>query len=128
MGWRKQVKECILTAFENECGICGYNKCNEALEFHHMIPEKKDFSISSFKIENTSNIVCELKKCICVCGKCHREIHNGLLEIPDTVRRYNTKKSSKIVATCKSIYDKMIEKKHAKLKKKKRRYRNKNVN
>lgn len=127
MGWRKEVKECVLKAFGSECGICGYNKCNEALEFHHLIPEKKDFSISSFKFENISKIIYELKKCICVCGNCHREIHNNLLEIPDNIRKYNSKKSSKIIATCKTIYDKILEKKKFKLNKKKQKYYNKIV-
>jgi len=123
MGWRRDVKECILKAFGSECGICGYNKCNEALEFHHMIPEKKDFSISSFKFEEISKIISELKKCICVCGNCHREIHNGLTKIPENVRKYNTKKSSKIIVTCNTIYDKILEKKRNKRKKKKNRYK-----
>lgn len=127
MGWRRDVKECVLKAFGSECSICGYNKCNEALEFHHLVPEKKDFSISSFKVEDISKIIYELKKCICVCGNCHREIHNGLLKIPDDVKRYNTKKSKNIIATCKAIYDKMLERKRLKLNKRKQKYHNKTV-
>ena len=28
------------------CQICGYDKCIEALEFHHLDPTRKDFGIS----------------------------------------------------------------------------------
>jgi hypothetical protein len=30
-----------------ECSICGYNKCVAALEFHHLNPSEKDFTISA---------------------------------------------------------------------------------
>ena len=29
------------------CEVCGYNRCNAALQFHHIEPGKKDFGISS---------------------------------------------------------------------------------
>jgi len=125
MGWRRDVKECLIRAFGSKCGICGYDRCNEALEFHHLTPEKKDFSLSNFKFENVSSIIRELKKCVCVCGNCHREIHNGIIEIPDDITRYNCKKSKGIIEFCKGIYDKMLKKQ--KKRKKKVRYRNKNV-
>lgn len=28
-----------------ECSICGYNKCIDALEFHHKNPTKKEFKL-----------------------------------------------------------------------------------
>ena len=30
-----------------KCIRCGYNKCLKALEFHHLDPSKKDFTISN---------------------------------------------------------------------------------
>ena len=129
MGWRKDIKEIVLTGFGSKCAICGYNKCNEALEFHHMDPEKKDFSISSFKVEDMSNIIRELKKCICICANHHREVHNNQFKIPDDVRRYDCRKSKGIMTHCKIIHDKMIERKNKRIKKKKNKRRlNKNVN
>jgi predicted transcriptional regulator len=64
------------------CEICGYNKCKGALEFHHVDPTKKDFAISHkayrFSWEKVQN---ELDKCIMVCANCHREIHEGLIDL-----------------------------------------------
>lgn len=59
-----------------QCEKCAYSKCDAAMEFHHIDPSKKDFSISSMKLTTFSeNIKAELDKCILVCANCHREIH-----------------------------------------------------
>ena len=123
MGWRRDIKNVILKAFDGKCGICGYNKCDEALEFHHIDPTKKDFSISCFKFEEVNNIIRELKKCVCVCGNCHREIHNEITTIPKDIYRYNTGKSKNIIMKFKEIYDTVLLKRKQK-KKRKLRYRN----
>lgn len=63
-----------------KCSICNYNKCINALEFHHLDPSQKDFSISNVKLYSFSETVKkELDKCILVCANCHREIHSKLI-------------------------------------------------
>lgn len=57
----------------NGCAKCGYNKCYDALEFHHVNPEDKKFNINQTWVNN-KNIVEELNKCILLCCRCHREI------------------------------------------------------
>ena len=58
---------------------CGYNKCLRALEFHHLDPNEKDFSVGekgyTMSWEKVKN---ELDKCIMVCANCHREIHEAI--------------------------------------------------
>lgn len=61
-----------------ECVLCKYSKCKEALEFHHVDPDKKEYSISELRSHSKSTIVKELEKCILVCANCHREIHYGM--------------------------------------------------
>lgn len=60
-----------------KCIRCGYNKCLKALEFHHLNPSQKDFTISNdhFKL---SEAVEESKKCILLCSNCHKELHDNL--------------------------------------------------
>lgn len=63
------------------CQICGYNKCENALELHHIDPTEKDFTFGKI-IANPakwSTIVKELKKCILLCANCHREVHAGVM-------------------------------------------------
>lgn len=58
------------------CRICGYNKCWDALEFHHVNQDEKDFyPLRGYK-KSWSKLKAELDKCILVCANCHREIHS----------------------------------------------------
>lgn len=60
------------------CKICGYSKCKQALEFHHLDPKLKEYQITNLNTHKEDTIVKELEKCILVCANCHREIHYGL--------------------------------------------------
>ena len=59
------------------CQICGYNKCVEALEFHHFDGDK-DFTISTGKNKGWKRIKEEINKCIVLCANCHAEIRMKL--------------------------------------------------
>jgi len=60
-----------------KCSICGYDKYVGALDFHHMNPEEKDFSIADKGYTRSwENTKIELDKCILLCANCHREIHS----------------------------------------------------
>ena len=81
---RRKLKEMSVEYKGGKCIICGYNKCIEALEFHHLDPSEKDFGISSKGLTRSwDKIKIELDKCICVCANCHREIHNGYVLLED---------------------------------------------
>lgn len=81
---RKLIKKWALDYKGNQCQCCGYNFCVEALDFHHLDPKEKDFSISDRNIKlDWENIKQELDKCILVCSNCHREIHAGYRTIDD---------------------------------------------
>jgi len=56
----------------NGCAICGYNKCDAALEFHHVNPEDKEFGITAWSVAR-KNFSIELNKCILLCANCHLE-------------------------------------------------------
>jgi len=64
------------------CQICGYDKYQGALEFHHLDPSKKDFNLSKLKVRKFGELVKnELDKCVMICSNCHREVHAGVTEI-----------------------------------------------
>ena len=44
---RIRLKEKLVEYKGGKCEICGYDKCITALEFHHLNPEEKEFSIST---------------------------------------------------------------------------------
>ena len=64
-----------------KCVVCGYNRSVTAMEFHHLDPTQKDFGISSNSNRAWEKIRIELDKCVLVCSNCHREIHEGIIEI-----------------------------------------------
>ena len=60
-----------------KCAKCGYDTCLKALEFHHIDPSKKDFTISNDHVKLIDAIE-ESKKCILICSNCHKELHDGM--------------------------------------------------
>ncbi len=62
-----------------KCQLCGYNRCPEAMEFHHLNSSGKDFGISQKGYTRSwKRVKEELDKCIMLCANCHREVHAGL--------------------------------------------------
>lgn len=78
--YRKQIKLKALEYKGGSCQSCEYNKCINALEFHHIDPSKKDFAISK-TAKAWEKMKTELGKCVLLCANCHREIHFGTLEV-----------------------------------------------
>lgn len=59
------------------CAVCGYNKCAQALEFHHLDPTIKDKSVTVM-VKNCASIAAidrEIAKCTVLCANHHREAH-----------------------------------------------------
>lgn len=78
--YRVNIKQRLVDYKGGKCQICGYNRCINALEFHHVNPEEKDFTISG-GTKSFDTLKSEIDKCILVCSNCHREIHAGLIKI-----------------------------------------------
>lgn len=64
------------------CTICGYDKCDVALTFHHKEPLEKLFSLDTRSCSNRSmkKLLTEFKKCILLCHNCHMEHHHALTD------------------------------------------------
>lgn len=76
------IKEWALEYKGNKCCVCGYNKCVDALDFHHLDPSQKEFQLSDRNLSNDWRLVRpELDKCVLLCSNCHRELHAGLLTL-----------------------------------------------
>lgn len=73
---RQRKKKKFVDAFGGKCQICGYDKCIDALHFHHVNPADKKWNpcdaINKHKYEDT---IKELEKCILICANCHAETH-----------------------------------------------------
>lgn len=60
------------------CSECGYDKCKEALDFHHIDPEGKEFILAAAWTLSEQRIKEEVAKCVVLCANCHREVHAGV--------------------------------------------------
>lgn len=82
--WRRNFKSKLVQAMGGCCQICGYNKSNSAMECHHIDPSEKEFSFGGVRAnpKAVAKMIPELKKCILLCANCHREVHEGITDIP----------------------------------------------
>ena len=101
---QRRKKLFAVEQFGGKCQICGYDKCINALQFHHIDPTTKEYA-PAYVIMRMSweNAYKELKKCILVCSNCHAEIHYRDLDISQillSVKTYN-----KHCERCKSLFE-----------------------
>lgn len=61
----------------NCCEICGYDRCSAALQWHHLDPKQKEFSIGNRRGLSLEQLREETSKCQLLCANCHVEVHNG---------------------------------------------------
>lgn len=83
---REKTKELLVEYKGSKCEICGYDKCISALEFHHITPGEKDFGVSDGLTRSFEKNKEEADKCILVCANCHREIHEGLIDLDEFLK------------------------------------------
>ena len=65
---------CDSIRLDKGCAICGYSKFASALDFHHIVGEKGG-NIATLQGKAMFD---EMKKCVVLCSRCHREVHGGL--------------------------------------------------
>lgn len=80
---RTNNKEFLVEYLGGECLCCGYKKNIKALEFHHLNPNEKEFTISNKSNWSKQRLIQEADKCVLLCANCHREVHDELLTNPD---------------------------------------------
>lgn len=70
----------------SKCQRCGYDTYLGALDFHHIDPTIKEFTVGNrdFKLEEC---VEEIKKCVMICANCHRELHNNLWDLNEILEK-----------------------------------------
>ena len=69
----KKIKALLLLG--SKCSICGYDKCSDAIDFHHRNPLEKDETLKNLWAQKWETIENEIKKCVLLCSNCHREHH-----------------------------------------------------
>ena len=77
--FRTRLKERAVYVLGGSCQLCGYNKCIQALDFHHVNPAEKEANFNDNANRSWSITRSEIAKCLLLCANCHREVHAGLI-------------------------------------------------
>jgi transposase len=79
---RRKIKRILVEEAGGRCRICGYDRCVSALEFHHLVPAEKSFSLSHRGVARSiEKARAEASKCLLLCANCHAEVEAGLVSL-----------------------------------------------
>jgi transposase len=80
---RRLVKRKLVEEAGGRCVICGYSRCQRALQFHHIDPATKRFHLGDGgHTRSLARSQAEARKCTLLCANCHAEVEAGLIEMP----------------------------------------------
>lgn len=72
----RKIKAYLVEYKGGKCELCGYNKCIDALHFHHP-DDNKEFGISA-TFHSIEDYKKEVDKCRLLCSNCHAEEHEKM--------------------------------------------------
>jgi len=79
---RRKVKAILVSEAGGRCALCGYDRHPVALQFHHLDPAEKRFSLSAGGVSRSLDRArAEARKCILLCANCHAEVEAGARRI-----------------------------------------------
>jgi transposase len=75
---RRKVKAILVQEAGGRCKLCGYDRYVGALQFHHLDPAEKRFSLSTDGVTRSlARARVEAEKCVLLCANCHAEVEGG---------------------------------------------------
>ena len=77
---QRNIKIQCVNYLGKKCIRCDYN-FPEAIDFHHIIPSTKSFSIGDSSLSFNDTLKAELRKCAALCKNCHAEFHFGRFDL-----------------------------------------------
>lgn len=79
---RRRMKEILVREAGGRCLICGFARYIGALQFHHVDPASKEFSVSRDGVTRSLRRAREeAGKCVLLCANCHAMVEAGLLDL-----------------------------------------------
>lgn len=80
---RRNVKRILVEEAGGKCLICGYDRCQRVLQFHHLDPSTKDFHLGEAgATRSLARSRAEARKCVLLCANCHGEVEAGITPVP----------------------------------------------
>src|SRR4051794_22344999 len=90
----RKVRAILIAEAGGCCTICGYMRCSWNLQFHHVDPATKSFSMTMASGKSLVAYRAEAEKCVLLCANCHGEVEAGLVESPPPGATYSALSST----------------------------------
>ena len=84
----RKVRGQLVERAGGRCAVCGYDRCQLNLHFHHVDPTLKSFPMTMARGKSLAAYTAEADKCVLLCANCHGEIESGLLRSPPAGTTY----------------------------------------
>ena len=75
-----------LNSLKTPCIVCGESE-PLCIDFHHLHPTEKEFTISKYRSRGKEWLLSEIQKCVCLCANCHRKVHGGLINLDSYINK-----------------------------------------
>ena len=83
---RRRIKRTLIEEAGGECVVCGYSRCDAALQFHHVDAATKAFHLSFRGVTRSwATVRAEAAKCALLCATCHAEIEAGFTTLASSL-------------------------------------------
>jgi len=80
---RKSLKRRLVEEAGGRCVLCGFDEHPAALQFHHVDPAAKSFSIGEGGLTRSlARARAEAEKCVLLCANCHAQVEVGAKSVP----------------------------------------------
>jgi transposase len=79
---RARIRAEVIAEAGGCCAICGYSRNPAALQFHHLDPATKEFTLRNGDTRSLERMRAEAAKCVLLCANCHAEVESGGAQVP----------------------------------------------
>ena len=81
---RRRVRDLLIEEAGGTCAICGFDEHPTALQFHHLDPGEKLFTLRDGETRALERMREEAAKCVLLCANCHARVEAGAADLPVT--------------------------------------------
>lgn len=81
---RARVRAILIAEAGGRCAVCGYDAHPAALQFHHVDPSSKAFTVRDGGTRSIARMREEIRKCVLLCANCHAQVEVGAADVPLT--------------------------------------------
>jgi transposase len=79
---RTRIRAVLITEAGGRCVTCGYDDHPAALQFHHIDPATKSFTLRDGGTRSMARMREEAHKCVLLCANCHAQVEAGAADVP----------------------------------------------